>query len=154
MSIESVGVYSPNTVYGELTMPFLSKPVTINAHTAYDKDDNDVVLTKNKFYNNKSKMQVSIEDIRDMKGLELDENIITKVGPEVKTDILSQNLLPSFQLSNLSNGTGVVYEALQNGYTGSQAIKIGKAHKAYTNVLNQDFTKTVQNLINTSYKVA
>ena len=153
MSIESLGAYSPNTIYGQLTMPFSNKPVTINSHTPYDEEDDDVVLTRNSFYNNNSKMQVSIEEIREMKGLELDDKIVTKVGTEVK-EFPPKNTIPSFQLSSYTSGSGVVFEALQNGYTGKTAIVVGKAFEAYQNAAKHNFSDVVKNLVNTNYQVA
>ena len=157
MSIESIGVYSPDTIYGQLTRPFQGKsekPVAINSHTEYDEvGEKETVLTKNSFYNNQSKMQVSIEDIREIKGLELDD-IVTKVGPEFKTDYFSENLIPAFQLSTYSTGTGVVFEALQNGYTANQAIVVSKAHDAYQNAATRNNENAVQNLLGTNFKVA
>ena len=156
MSIDSIGVYSPDKIYGQLTMPFLNKPVTINSHTEYDEDsESDAVLSKESFYNNKSKMQVSIEEIRDMKGIQLDDKILTKVGPEVPTEFPPKfENIASFQLSSFNNGSGVVYEALQNGYTPNNAIVVGKAHQAYQNAAKHNFTDAIQNLVNLSYKVA
>ena len=157
MSIESIGAYSPSTIYGELTRPFQGtneKPVVINSHTEFDEEEGDTVLTKNSFYNNQSKMQVSIEDIREMKGLELSEGIVTKVGPEVVKEFPPKSDLQSFQLSTYKNGTGVVFEALQNGYTAKNAVVFGKAHEAYANALKLDFTDTVKSLVGTDFKVA
>ena len=157
MSIESIGAYSPNTIYGELTRPFQGtneKPVVINSHTEFDKEEGDTVLTKNSFYNNQSKMQVSIEDIREMKGLELNEGIVTKVGPEALKEFPPKNELPSFQLSTFKNGSGVVFEALQNGYTANNAIVVGKAHEAYSKALKHDFTESIQTLVGANFKVA
>jgi hypothetical protein len=157
MSIESIGVYSPNTIYGELTRPFVGeneKPVIINSHTEFDEEAVETVLTKDSFYNNQSKMQVSIEDIREMKGLELNEGIVSKVGPEVVQDFSSKNEVPAFQLSTFKNGTGVVFEALKNGYTANNAVVFGKAHEAYANALKLDFTDTVKSLVGTNFKVA
>ena len=137
-------------------MPFLNKPVTINSHTEYDEDVEDsTVMSKESFYNNKSKMQVSIEEIREMKGIQLDDKIFTKVGPEVPTEFPPKyENIASFQLSNFQSGTGVVYEALQNGYTPNNAIVVGKAHQAYQNAAKHDFVNAIQNLVNTSYQVA
>ena len=158
MSIESIGVYSPNTIYGQLTRPFqgeFEKPVAINSHTPFDENGEDeTVLTKDSFYNNLSSMRVAIDEIREMKGIELDESIKTKIGPEVKTDFLSQNVIPAFQLSTFNTGTGVVYEALQNGYTANQAIVIGKAHNAYQNAATHNQQDIVQNLLSANFKVA
>lgn len=157
MSIESIGAYSPSTIYGELTRPFLGtneKPVVINSHTELDEEEGETVLTKNSFYNNQSKMQVSIEDIREMKGLELNEGIVTKVGPEVVQEFPPKDELPSFQLSTFQNGSGVVFEALKNGYTATNAVVVGKAHEAYANTLKLDFKDTVKSLVGTEFKVA
>ena len=39
MSTEAIGAYSPDTVYGQLTSPFTPQKIKINAHTPYDKVD-------------------------------------------------------------------------------------------------------------------
>ena len=157
MSIESIGVYSPDTIYGQLTRPFQGKgekPVAINSHTEFDEDGaSETVLTRNSFYNNQSKMQVSIDEIREMKGLELDD-IVTKVGPEFSENLLPENVIPAFQLSTYKTGSGVVYEALQNGYTANRAIVVGKAHSAYQNAATRNNENAVKNLIDTNFKVA
>ncbi len=153
MSIEAVGPYSPDTVYGHLTMPFLNKPVHINAHTDLDAPLGDEVLTKSKFYNNQSQGQVSIEDIRDMKSLELDASLKVDIGIKQLQDFPPKANVQVFQASTYSNNSGVVFNALKNGYTGTEAINMGKAFNSYNNSIGLGIT-TAKGLINTNFAVS
>ena len=153
MSIESVGAYSKDTIYGQLTMPFTNKPVHINAHTPLDDEDGNVVLTKKSFYNNQSEGQVSIKDIRDMKSLELDESLKVDIGIKVAQDFPPKPNVEVFQQSAYTKGSGVVFSALKNGYTGSEAITIGNAYSAYRNAATLG-NNPVQTLLNTNFAVS
>ena len=52
MSIDISGPYSPDTIYGQLTMPFAEKPVHINSHTPYDEDEAQTEFTQADFQKN------------------------------------------------------------------------------------------------------
>ena len=138
MSIESVGAYSPDTIYGQLTMPFTNKPVHINAHTPLDKEETNTVLTRNSFYNNQSEGKVSIEEIKDMKSLELNDNLKVDIGIKVAKEFPPEPKVGVFQQSAYTKGTGVVFDALKNGYTGSEAITMGNATEELKQIA--DFT--------------
>lgn len=153
MSIESVGAYSKDTIYGQLTMPFTDKPVHINAHTPLDEEAGDVVLTRNSFYNNRSEGQVSIKDIRDMKSLELDDSLVVDIGIKKYEGFPPKSDVETFQQSSYINGTGVVFSALKSGYTGSEAITIGNAYRAYKTAASLG-NNPVQTLINTNFAVS
>ena len=135
MSIEVNGAYSPNTVYGQLTMPFLEKPVHINSHTP-DEEYGDDVLTKSKFYNNMSDMAVNIEDIQNINGLKLDDKLKVDIGIKVAEEFPPKPNVEVFQSSTYNDGTGVVFDALKNGYTAGNAIKVARAFNSYQNSMN------------------
>ncbi len=153
MSIESVGAYSKDTIYGQLTMPFTNKPVHINAHTPLDEENGNTVLTKKSFYNNQSEGQVSIKEIRDMKSLELDDSLKVDIGIKQLQDFPPKPNVEVFQQTAYTKGTGVVFSALKNGYTGSEAITIGNAYNAYRNAASLG-NNPVQTLLNTNFAVS
>jgi len=152
MSIESVGAYSPDTIYGQLTMPFTNKPVHINAHTP-DEEYGDAVYTRDKFYNNLSDMQVSIEDIADIKSLELDDRLKIDIGIKEFQEFPPKPNVNVFQSSTYLEGQGVVYKALQNGYPADRAIVIGKASSVYKNAMNFG-SKPVEALLDRKFQVS
>lgn len=151
MSIESVGAYSPDTVYGQLTMPFTNKPVHINAHTP-DEEYGDTLYTRNKFYNNLPDMMVSIEDIADIKSLELDDSLKVDIGIKVAKEFPPKPTVGVFQSSFYLEGSGVVNKALQNGYPADRAIVIGKANSSYRNAMNFG-SKPVEALLSRDFQV-
>lgn len=152
MSIEQIGAYSPDTVYGQLTMPFLDKPVHINAHTPLD-EEGDVVLNRGSFYNNLTQGKVSVEEIRAMGSLELDDSLKVDIGIKVAKDFPPEPNVEVFQASAYTKGSGVVNEALKLGYTGMEALKFGNAYNSYRNamVLGEN---PAQTLINTNFAVS
>ena len=152
MSIEATGAYSPDKVYGQLTMPFVIKPVHINAHTPLDEASGDTVLTKKSFYNNQSKGMVSIEDIRDIKSLELSDSLKTDIGIKQLEDFPPKPNVEVFQSTIYAQGSGVVFNALRNGYTASQSINIGNAYSAYKNAMNVG-SNPVKTLLSTNFAV-
>ena len=153
MSIESVGAYSPDTIYGQLTMPFTIKPVQINAHTPLDEEETETVITRNKFYNNLPQMQVSIDEIRDMKALELDESLKTDIGIKLAQEFPPKPTVGVFQSSAYLDESGVVFNALQNGYPADRAIVIGKANSSYKNAMNFG-SKPVEALQSRSFTIS
>ena len=73
MSTESIAPYSPNTVYGQLTSPFTPKQITINAHTPYDKvDENESKAYSRDSFKAKPQAKM-IYELPDDKGLEKKE---------------------------------------------------------------------------------
>ena len=153
MSIEQVQPYSPDTVYGNLTMPFLDKPVHINAHTPIDEEDGNTVLNRGSFYNNLTQGKVSVEDIRDMNSLQLDDCLKVDIGIKVAKDFPPEPSVAVFQASTYSNGSDVVKDALKMGYTGPESIKFGNAYNSYRNAMVLG-NNPVQTLINTNFAVS
>ena len=85
MSIESVAPYSPTTVYGQLTSPFIVPRVKINAHTPYDKDSGkkSEVFSRANFEENTQitnkglkNYSHSVQDIYDESSGELSSSIL------------------------------------------------------------------------------
>ena len=155
MNTENVGAYSPDIIYGQLTMPFINKPVKINSHTPYDKVENtqqsfsQADFQKN-VNNNKWK---TIEDIRDIKSMELNEQLSFDFSVTEKKDNAS-DAVSAFQSSTLKDGTGIVYEALKNGYSSDKAIIAGKAYKTYSQMMEYEKNNTpVNSLINRNFQV-
>ena len=154
MSIENIGAYSPDIVYGQLTTPFLDKQFTLNAHTPYDKvDDAKKTFSQSDFSINMgtTKWQV-IEDIRDMKANPFKDQ--QSHATENETPEFPPKSISSFQVSTLNNDSELVYKALKGGYTAKQAIAVGKAHSAYFKIINQDKNlNPVDSLNGHSYQV-
>lgn len=139
MTIENVGAYSPDTVYGQLTMPFINKPVTINAHTPFDKEEENIQTSfsqadfQKNIHNAKWN---SVEKIRNIEAYEVDENLKIDIGLVEMSEFPPESPVPGFQASTLLEGSGLVYEALRNGYPADKAIVFGKAQQAYAQVAN------------------
>ena len=52
METNSIGAYSPDVVYGQLSAPFMPKTITVNAHTPLDKEnaeEGDVSYSQSSF---------------------------------------------------------------------------------------------------------
>ena len=158
MNTEITGAYSPDTIYGQLTTPFLDKQFSINAHTPYDKtEDTKQSFSQTDFLKkvNNAKFQVS-DDIREMKGMKLNEELKKDIGvvAEISEFPPKPSSVSSFQASTLLDGDNLVYQALRNGYPADRAIVIGKAHNAYANIINQEkFVNPINNLINKNHQV-
>lgn len=154
MSIETLGAYSPSTIYGQFTMPFDDKPVHINGHTFLEEEtDEEEFVSKTQFYNNNADLAVNVEDIHNMTGLELDAKIASNVIQQ-PVEFPPKGLVETFQASSFNDGNGVVFMALRNGYTGQTAIKIANAHNAYTNSMYQLSQNPIEYLSGVSYKAS
>ena len=53
----------------------------------------------------------------------------------------------AFQASHLLDGSGVVFDAMKNGYAADKAIVFGKAQKAYAYANANEFANSVNNMI-------
>jgi len=148
MSIETVGAYSPDTIYGQLTMPFAEKPVHINSHTPYDKDvEEQTEFSQADFQKNlQARVRIASKDIRDVASMEMVDNLTIDIGLVKMIDFPPESNVGTFQASNLLDGKGVVYEALRNGYSPDRAIVTGSAYKAYSKASinpNKNFVGTI-----------
>jgi len=146
MATESIGAYSRDTVYGRLTAPFVydqngrnAQKVHINAHTPLDEPQVQKTVTQSDY-----RLQLSSEKlfhINDFNSIEAigigNENAsqigILKNPAEIE---IPPKLVSSFSKSSLSSSnSNIVYNALNNGYSTSQAVTIAKAQKAYSQSL-------------------
>ena len=148
MSIETVGAYSPDTVYGQLTMPFKHKPVHINSHTPYDEDAEQTEFTQADFQKNlQSRMRIESKAIRDVASMDMVDSLTVDIGLAPMSEFPPKpTTVGTFQASNLLDGKGVVYNALQNGYAADRAIVTGNAYKAYSKASispNKNFVGTI-----------
>lgn len=144
MDMDISGAYSPNTIYGQLTMPFLNKPVHINSHTPYDKTDtNASALSKSDFYKTTPQARVSVEDIHNTKGIALDDELVNDLFKDDKANLLSNNI-NNFQSSVYKSNKDVVHTALQNGYSAEQAVNAAKAFKAYSANTVNDYSQPIK----------
>ena len=159
MSTESISAYSRDNVYGQLTSPFTPKQIKINAHTPYDKVDEDEpkVFSRDHF---KSKPQAKMiyELPEDSNSVNFNNkefppkfdnnNTDTTKDAEEKTTID----VTTFQASKASS-KDIVKNSLKHGYTPEQAVAINKAQEAYKKsaILTTD---PVGTLSTRSYRVA
>ena len=158
MSIENTGAYSPDTIYGQLTTPFLDKQFSLNSHTPYDKtEETKQAFSQADFLKNvnNAKFQAS-DDIRELKAMELNEQLKMDIGVVVEVSEFppKPSSVSSFQASTLRDGDNLVYQALKGGYSADKAIIVGKAHSAYSKIINQEkFINPVNNLQEKNYRV-
>ena len=154
MSIETVGAYSPDIVYGHLTMPFAEKPVHINSHTPYDADaEEQTSFTQADFQKNiQSRVRVESKAIRDVASMEMVDDLTIDIGlaPMNEFPPTPKNI-GTFQASNILDGTGVVYTALRNGYTPDKAIVTGNAYKSYSQASIQPNKNFIGTIVDTKY---
>lgn len=163
MEIDSLGPYSPDVVYGQLSSPFTPKAVTINSHTAYDKiEDRFVpkVFSRGHF---KSKPQAKLNfelenDTNDKKdGLNAVQNQLKSPYEElVNNNLINNNVInnkenefppaaiTAFQASSLSS-KDIVQNSLKQGYTPAEAVHVNNARKAYEQSIlgKENFAETL-----------
>mgnify|MGYP006988900638 CR=1 FL=1 len=161
MSIEAAGAYSPDIIYGQLTMPFANKPTSVNAHTSYDKTEEDenttgVMPTKaissGDLYNNKSRMLASVQEIRNTRGIDLNKNLLSKIEMPEWVEFPPESPVDLFRLSSFNKKSNIIYDAVQNGYSTDEAVAISKAHVAYATAARMP-QNPVRALLNTDYIV-
>ena len=150
MSIENIGAYSPDTVYGQLTTPFLDKKIQINAHTPFDQDEEvKQTFSKNDFEKNISEKvfptfeeMTTFEEEKQVFGVPSEQLEFPPKMPSIST----------FQASNTKTSSEWVNAALKNGYSANKAVLIGKAYSTYSKVVSQEKTPDlVTGLVNQNY---
>lgn len=152
MNTEAIAPYSPNTVYGQLTSPFTPKQVKINAHTPYDKvDENESKAFSRESFKAKpqAKMIYELPENDDKK----DSDYPPKFSNSEEKDTKDKTVdVSTFQASTISS-KDIVSNSLKHGYTTDQAIAVTKAQKAYKNsaIMTKNPTEV---LSKHSYKVA
>ena len=130
MSIEAIGGYSPDIVYGNLTYPFTPKNITINAHTPFDsdKDTEAKAVTYNNF-RRYTKLKTKLYDHKDD-----DYTVGIKIpssNEDENKDIDLSASVNGFSASKYS-AKDIVNGAIKRGYSAQQAAAIYKAQKAYS----------------------
>ena len=137
MSTEAIGAYSPDTVYGQLTSPFTPQKIKINAHTPYDKvDENESKAFSREYFKGKPQAKM-IYELPENENKNKEENSVE---------------VTSFQASTTSS-KDIVQNSLKRGYTPEQAVTVTKAQDAYKKsaVLTTDPTGVLSTC---AYKVA
>ncbi len=132
---ESIGPYSPTTIYGQLTSPFTPKLVSINSHTPFDKtnEEESKVFSRDYFEGRPvARMKYSLPETAPAE--------ITKYQPEqqnsnntnndTKQSEKPQTELTAFSMSATSS-SDIVKSSLKQGYSTEQAVVISKAQSAY-----------------------
>ena len=151
MSIENIGAYSPDIVYGQLTTPFLDKQISINAHTPFDKEKEvQQAFSKADFEKNISGK--SFPTFEEMTTFQTQEQF-TGVKNELFEFPPKMPEVSSFQASKTNESSGWVYEAIKNGYSPSKAITVGKAQSAYAKILNQEKSLNFVADLNNNYVI-
>ena len=145
MTTEAIGIYSPTTVYGQLTYPFSPKKIHVNAHTPYDKTDESAKAVSNTSAVRKategtgvsSKIQTQ-KDFDDIKNLNTNQFLKTKTSgnekdeEEDKQDFPPKSQVGTFTASSLSS-YDIVSNSLKKGYSYKEALVISRASNAYKN---------------------
>ncbi len=149
MSTEAIGAYSPDTVYGQLTSPFTPQKIKINAHTPYDKvDENESKVFSRDYFKGKPQAKMIYE---------LPENENKDFPPKFdngddKDKEENSIEVASFQAS-VASSKDIVQNSLKHGYTAEQAVAVTKAQDAYKKsaILTTDPTGVLSTC---AYKVA
>lgn len=136
MNTEAVGAYSPTTIYGQLTSPFVPKSITINAHTSFDNmDDAEGVTFSKEDFQGKPQAWMKISIDTDLEEFGLSDNYKTVANSDNQNNsgqvVVSSNKVSGFSKSNLSS-KDIVNSSLKKGYSTSEAIVISKAQQAYS----------------------
>lgn len=114
METQAVTPYSPTTVYGQLSSPFIVKSVSINAHTANEAVVEDVgTFSRDYFTEGSARFKYA-----------------ASYSPSSIASIQSENGIHSF---SASSGSGdIVKTALNSGYSANEAITVSNAKAAYS----------------------
>lgn len=159
MSTEAIGAYSPDTVYGQLTSPFTPQKIKINAHTPYDKvDENKSKVFSREHFKGKPQAKMIYELPEDKNSVNIANKEFppkyngNKVENNKDTEEKTTIDVTTFQASKASS-KDIVQNSLKHGYTPEQAVAINKAQEAYKKsaILTKDPAAT---LSTRSYKVA
>ena len=135
---ESIGAYSPTTVYGQLTSPFSLKIVSINSHTPFDKvnQDESKVFSRDYFEGKPiAKMKYSLPETptKEINTYQQEKNINTdSSNKEQKKDTENTPIeVAGFSMSLASSSSDIVQSSLKQGYSTEQAVVISKAQSSY-----------------------
>lgn len=146
MEINSVGAYSPETVYGQLTSPFVPKTIVVNSKTPFDVVDenaNSQEVYSRKYFKGKPYPKIKFEVAPDNEEEKIsplsvkqtssnNTKNINKFGQldENTNSLLNNAQISSFSISKLSS-KDIVNSSLKLGYSAEEAVVIDNARKAY-----------------------
>lgn len=143
---EAIAPYSPTTIYGQLTSPFTPKTVTINAHTPYDKvDEEKSEVFSRDYFKGKPQAKIAYE-LPEVNQEFPPKNTVS----DAESDKKPVELTP-FSASSASS-SDIVQSSLKRGYTPQEAVALKDAQNAYKNsaVMTKDPTGTLSTC---SYRV-
>ena len=129
MEPEAIAPYSPTTIYGQLTSPFTPKAVTINAHTPFDKVDEEEqpqVFSREYF---QGRPQTRIVYELPQTEINIDFSRYVPSSEETKREYTPQEVA-AFSASSISS-SDIVQQSLQRGYSPEQAVAVRNAQEAY-----------------------
>ena len=153
MDTQSIGPYSPTTIYGQLTSPFTPKQITINAHTPYDKIDEEEQskVFSREYFQGRPQAKIVYELPETERNFDLNKYIPAREEDEKKQEFTPPEL-SVFSASSISS-KDIVHQSLQRGYSPEQAIVIKNAQASYKNsaVLTDDPARALSTC---SYKVS
>lgn len=152
MSTEAISAYSPDTVYGQLTSPFTPKQITINAHTPYDKvDENESKVYSRAYFKGKPQAKM-IYELPESDNKYDASKYAPKTDSESDTKTTTTLEVSSFQASSVSS-KDIVQSSLKRGYSTTEAVAVTKAQNAYKNsaILTNDPTGVLSTC---AYKVS
>ena len=132
---ESIGPYSPTTVYGQLTSPFTPKLVSINSHTPFDKtnEEESKVFSRDYFEGRPTaRMKYSLPETApvEIQKYPPEQQKVNNSGSETQQVEKPQTELAAFSMSATSS-SDIVKSSLKQGYSTEQAVVISKAQSAY-----------------------
>ena len=132
MSTEPIGPYSPTTIYGQLTSPFTPKQVTINAHTPFDKVDEDSQrgVYSRDYFQPREQARIIYEMPETTPAHDSRLNVKTDKENAENTSMQKPQSVSSFSASSIGSDD-IVHNSLKHGYTTEQAIIIKNAQDAY-----------------------
>ena len=134
MDMDVTGAYSPTVVYGQLTSPFVPKNISMNAHTPYDKEEDEAKVSLGNYLESRPSLKLKDKVIhKNYTGVGYSKKGYELLNYEEKEDKFPPDLgVSGFSASNLSS-KDIVSGAIKKGYTAEQAATISKAKKAYEN---------------------
>ncbi len=141
MSTDAIGPYSPTTIYGQLTSPFTPKNVTINAHTPFDKAEEEQVKAFSRdYFEGKplAKMKYELPEVGDISIKYSPSNSVnsddttgkSSVGASDSKDESTTPSVTAFSASQASS-KDIVQSSLKRGYSPEEAVALKNLMASY-----------------------
>ena len=135
METEAIAPYSPTTIYGQLTSPFTSRQITINAHTPFDEVDKEQSqVFSREHFQGKPQARMAYE-------ISGNESVIIGInyenGQPSGSNSNNETEMKAIEVSAFSasqtSSRDIVNNSLKYGYSPAEAIIIRDAQNAYRN---------------------